>query len=462
MKTRIRALLAACTCLIFGACGDDPTAPPPGSISVTVTTTGGDLDADGYELMVGLERRIIAPTTSVRVDGVDAGSHMVELRGVAANCSVTGENPRAIVVESGSVASATIEVVCDATGVELEFRTTGADAPILGYAVSASGRAFNASPNGSLTISGLSPGSHEIRLTLPSSCSFSGGTSFTVTVDHRKLTRVTIEITCARYPNLVAFTLDTLINRSFSRWVALTSATEVAAVTTLVEGFDPDWSRDGKKLAYSTTYCDYYYGLGCSGGVSVIDFGTGAQSAPQNFREGIDPSWSPDGTVLAFIELDPNFIGKLKVAGMEGQGLILAPGVLNARRPSWAPDGNRIVFECQVSFNPNISDICLVNRDGSNFLRLTADTAYQGSPAWSPDGSRIAFVNSQPNGSSIALMKPDGTGVTQLVPGWDPAWSPDGSKLVFVRNNGVFIVGADGTSVTRISTGTHHAPSWRP
>jgi dipeptidyl aminopeptidase/acylaminoacyl peptidase len=462
MKTRTCALLFACTFVLFAACSEDPTAPPRGTIKVDVFTTGGDLDLDGYEILVGADKRVIVASSTVRFEGVEAGQRTIEVRGVASNCTVVGDNPRAVVVPPSGEISAIIEVACDATGIELEFRTAGADTPLPGYGVRTAGRAFNASPNGSLTISGLAPGSHEVALTIPASCSLAGESSFAVTVTHRKLTRVTVEVTCTRNSNLIAFALDTIINRTFQRLVAVTSATESDLLMTLFPGFDPAWSRDGKKLAYSTTYCDYYYGYGCSGGLSIIDYGTGAHAAPQNYRNGIEPAWSPDGRTIAFIDLDAHFIGRVKVAGADGPGVVLPLDIFNARRPTWSPDGNRIAFQCQVAQIPYNIDVCLVNRDGSGFLRLTADTAYQGSPAWSPDGSRLAFVNSQPSGTSIALMKPDGTGVTQLVPGWDPSWSPDGSKLVFVRSNGVFVAGADGTSVTRISTGTHHAPSWRP
>ena len=461
MKPGTRTLLAACTSLVLGACGEDPTAPP-GTIQVTVMTTGGDQDADGYELFVGTEKRVIPATNTVRVDGFTAGSHVIELRGVANNCSVVGDNPRSVAVESGAVTSVIVEVACDPTGVVLEFRTVGPDAPILGYTVRTAGRALVARPNESLTISGLTPGSHEVTLTIPGNCTVPGGSSFAVTVAHRAMTRVTVEITCDGNPNLIAFVLDTVINRAFSRWIAVTGMTEGALHTTLFQGFDPAWSRDGKKMAYSTTYCDYYYGYGCTGGLSIIDHSSGAHSAPENLKNGVQPSWSPDGRLIAFIEFDANYSGVLKVAATEGSGAVLPLNLVDARSPSWSPDGKRIAFQCQVNNVPARAELCLVNNDGSGFVRLTTDTVHQTSPAWSPDGSTLAFVNTLPGGLRIMLMKPDGTDVRELVPGWQPSWSPDGSKVVFARSDGLFVVGSDGSSVTRISTGSHYAPNWRP
>ena len=135
------------------------------------------------------------------------------------------------------------------------------------------------------------------------------------------------------------------------------------------------------------------------------------------------------------------------------------PGVTGVSGPSWAPDSKRIAFGC--SFGRDVFEICVVSRDGTGFSRLTDDAALDTSPAWSPDGSRIAFVTTRFTGQEIALMTPSGTGVTKLTSGIDPAWSPDGSKLVFARNDGLFTIGADGSNLTRLTTGRHRAPAWR-
>ena len=61
------------------------------------------------------------------------------------------------------------------------------------------------------------------------------------------------------------------------------------------------------------------------------------------------------------------------------------------------------------------------------------------SPDWAPDGSRIAYNTKGTNAapSRIATIKPDGTGMTDVVKATDeadfhePSWSPDGTKLTF-------------------------------
>jgi len=44
----------------------------------------------------------------------------------------------------------------------------------------------------------------------------------------------------------------------------------------------------------------------------------------------------------------------------------------------------------------------------------------------------------------------------------DPAWSPHDLKLTFAEGSGLFTIGSDGSNLTRITTGRHYAPAWRP
>ena len=86
-----------------------------------------------------------------------------------------------------------------------------------------------------------------------------------------------------------------------------------------------------------------------------------------------------------------------------------------------------------------------MNADGTSRTRLTENDVWDGSPSWSPDGSRIAFQhseylssrdgNSQIYVSQIYVMNADGTGQTNLT-NTDthdiaPSWSPDGSRIAF-------------------------------
>jgi TolB protein len=129
--------------------------------------------------------------------------------------------------------------------------------------------------------------------------------------------------------------------------------------------------------------------------------------------------------------------------------------------PDWSPDGKRIAFTSNESFNYQIWSM---NADGSDRGILSDVKGRSALPRWSPDGKRIAFVSQVITEEGIYnleifVMNSDGTGVRQLTDtiagekheepasqaeardhshraGWNsaPAWSPDGSKILFASN----------------------------
>jgi TolB protein len=123
------------------------------------------------------------------------------------------------------------------------------------------------------------------------------------------------------------------------------------------------------------------------------------------------------------------------------------------------------VFECRFtsSAGPGSYEICLINADGTGFVRLTVDGAVDTSPAWSPDGTRIAFSSNR-FGPKVEILFMDSAGdnVTRLTPGFAPSWWPDGSKLVLSNDDGLFTIRPDGSGLTRLTTGRHSRATIRP
>jgi TolB protein len=215
------------------------------------------------------------------------------------------------------------------------------------------------------------------------------------------------------------------------------------------------------------------------------------------------PSWSHDGTRLAWI-----FHGNLWTIRADGMGdRQLASGVSPpyfpgaAQRPSWSPDGARLVFDRTVFAEARLRSLGLyvVEATGGRSRRLAAGTA----PAWSPDGTKIAFVR----GTAVFTIRPDGTGETRLTataratagplswspdsmqiavsrggdiyavradgagetrltttsrPETQPGWSPDGSRIAYVDGSTITVVNADGTRATRLPGAEGRSPAWSP
>ncbi len=114
--------------------------------------------------------------------------------------------------------------------------------------------------------------------------------------------------------------------------------------------------------------------------------------------------------------------------------------------PSWSPDGKQIVF---TGYDGGLSDLFVVNVDGSNLHRLTNDKYADLEPSWSPDGKTIAFVTDRGAATSfqdlkfgnlrVALFHLD-KGTIELLSHMDqgkninPVWAPDGRSLAFVSD----------------------------
>lgn len=183
------------------------TVPSTGDLEVISATTGSDVDADGYTVVVdGSSSQALGVNDTTAFTGLAEGDHSVELTGVAANCTVSGSNPRTVTITAGSTTSSTFSVSCEATTTEpatgdlaVTTATTGEDIPT-SYTVAISGPesgTFSFGPNETRTFPDVTPGDYTVEITdAPSNCTISGSNPRTVTVPDGGTGSTTFDIAC--------------------------------------------------------------------------------------------------------------------------------------------------------------------------------------------------------------------------------------------------------------------------
>src|SRR5687768_6219659 len=207
-----RLALAATLALVLacggGSGGGGLTEPTTGAVTVTTSTTGAELDPDGYTLTLDdVEQVAIAGAASRTLGELEPGTYQVGLSGLSPNCAVDGENPRSVRVVAGETVSEAFAVVCEASapvtgGVNVTTATTGVAPDADGYTVTVDGNERGAIPaDGSVAVAGLGAGDHLVGLAgVAANCAVEGDNPRTASVVAGSVTPVGFAIACEAPP----------------------------------------------------------------------------------------------------------------------------------------------------------------------------------------------------------------------------------------------------------------------
>ena len=197
----------------------------------------------------------------------------------------------------------------------------------------------------------------------------------------------------------------------------------------------PSWSPDGKRLAYQ-------HGFNGSAIYVINANGSGERRLSPTPGLDVTPSWSPDGTKIVYARLygapQPNVPPMTDIRIMNADGTGDHSVLANTRfsvEPRWSVN-NQLVFMSLMS--SSTLEVFVMNVDGSGLRQLTT-MGTNGDPVWSPDGTRITFGSNREGGGKLNIfaMQADGSQQTQLthfdVPyeAGDTNWSSDGRKITF-------------------------------
>ncbi|MCI0332502.1 MAG: hypothetical protein L0228_04690 [Planctomycetes bacterium] len=235
----------------------------------------------------------------------------------------------------------------------------------------------------------------------------------------------------------------------------------------------PDWSPDGKYVAYDTWPVEKTFS---DSQVAIVP-ADGSQP-PRLLGPGAMPSWSPDGTQLV-CHTYPGAYQTHQIVVMKADGTGREPILNHWGSPRWSPRGDLIasigvdrgiaLFDLGTgkersvlrgpftlnhgfSISPDGRRVCFGDTDGGVALAMLDDRMTQATvrwlvrsgscthSSWSPDGTRVVFQWQPPNQKleQLYVMNVDSDETPTWLPGQDrtrnninPDWSPDGKTIVF-------------------------------
>jgi hypothetical protein len=200
-------LALATAAAIWLACNGstEPVPPTTGAVEVTTSTSGVDLDPDGYMLVLdGVEVQPIGPVATATLSPLSVSTHVVGLAGVAANCQVQGGNPRGVGVAAGDTAAEWFAVTCaqvppDAGTLDIGVATGGAAPDPDGYTVTLDGAGgWPVAVNGSISIRNVTSGSLLVELTgVAANCTVAGSQPQAVTVPSGGSAQTAFAVDCS-------------------------------------------------------------------------------------------------------------------------------------------------------------------------------------------------------------------------------------------------------------------------
>jgi Tol biopolymer transport system component len=508
-RAGLNLLIAGAVLTGLSCGGADIQAPTTGSIEITSSTTGVSPDPDGYTITLdGTDRGALDVSGGVTLEGLTEGSHTVGLSGVAANCQVQGENPRAVTVTAGASATAAFEVTCNApppvTGsIRITTSTTGPDPDANGYDFAVDGGTSQPiGINVTTTLANVAAGAHTVRLSgVAANCTVQGGNSRSVSVSAGVATEVSFAVSCALGTGSIVITTTTTgspdpdgytvaLDNGTAQAIGTNATLTIPAVSpgahrVTVGGLATNCRAQGDNTRSVTVTAGatvtIVFSLDC---IARIAFTRASEQGRDIYvwdiyvmnADGTDqtrittggaaPAWSPDGTRIAFASArEGNW--KIYVMNADGTGVRKLTNdpptdglwVNSDGSPTWSPDGTRIAFH---RYDRGFSEIMVMNADGSGVRQLTTSVegTSHGVPDWSRDGSRIAFeewLEGDPADHLILVMNSDGTDqqfVTAVsdVVNTSPAWSTDG-RIAFsgYRNEDIYVRNADGTGAVQLT-----------
>jgi eukaryotic-like serine/threonine-protein kinase len=213
-------------------------------------------------------------------------------------------------------------------------------------------------------------------------------------------------------------------------------------LTTLPDGAcQPTWSPDGLQLAFTSPCRKNQESYAGSNLYTMNADGSAVKPLPPRTGGGdYDPAWSPDGRRLAYTSLAENNRVQIRVLGLDGSAVDdLAPPDGVDSQPVWSPLGTQLAFRAKRLKESQIWITTDIAGSEERFSRGGGQN--ESHPDWSRDGqwlvwdrivggvSRLFAAPYNEAARADRRVCPDGH--LSVQPMAEPRWSPDGQWIVF-------------------------------
>ncbi len=184
-----------------------------------------------------------------------------------------------------------------------------------------------------------------------------------------------------------------------------------------------------------------------------------------------NPSWAADGQSVIFESSTLSFRDLYRAPRAGGDAVRLTDAAGGSFDPAVSPDGATVAY---ASGRDGDLELYVQALTGGVVHRVTSAPGEDRRPAYRPDGARVAWLATRDGRARVWTMAADGSDALALaddprpIEHLDLAWSPDGTRIALIEQasptelNLVVVDAVRRREVSRLTGGLNEHPAWSP